>query len=120
MIDLNSSVHPSLRLYPKHLAINSRLSPLANLLRSPSSGGIKTEQALEPQSVEEVSNRMADRGAVLNTGRVRRLLDELLAAGLMTQIPHKGHAGTRYRLGSGPAVDEALDQDHEIVTTQAP
>lgn len=74
---------------------------------------------LEPQSVEEVSNRMADRGAVLNTSRVRQLLDELLVLGLVTQIPRKGHAGTRYGLGSGPVVDAALDQAYEIINGPA-
>ena len=49
---------------------------------------------------------------------VRQMLDELLAAGLVTQIPRKGRAGTRY--GLGPAIDTTLDQAYEIVTTQAP
>ncbi|KQR18880.1 hypothetical protein [Deinococcus sp. Leaf326] len=73
---------------------------------------------LEPQSVEEVSNRMAERGAVLDTSRVRQLLDELLAAGLLTQTPRKGHAGARYALGAGPAIDAALDQAYEVVKGQ--
>ncbi|KQR02005.1 hypothetical protein [Deinococcus sp. Leaf326] len=74
---------------------------------------------LEPQSVDEVSSRMAERGAVLNNSRVRQLLDELLAAGLVTQVPRKGHAGTRYGLGVVPAVDTALDQAYEIVASQS-
>lgn len=73
---------------------------------------------LEPQSVEQVTNRIADRGAVLNTGRVRQLLDELLAVGLLTPTPRKGHAGARYALGAGPAIDAALDQTYEVVKGQ--
>jgi hypothetical protein len=74
---------------------------------------------LEPQSVDEVSSRMAERGAVLNNSRVRQLLDELLALGLVIQTPRKGHAGARYGLGSGPEVERALDQAYEIVASQS-
>ncbi|WP_082506007.1 hypothetical protein [Deinococcus sp. Leaf326] len=69
---------------------------------------------LEPQLVEEITNRMADRGAVLNTSRMRQLLEELTAAGLVTQTPRQGNAGTRYGLGAGPAIDAALDQAYEV------
>lgn len=72
---------------------------------------------LEPQSVEEVSNQMAERGAVLNASRVRQLLDELLAARWVAQTLHQGHAGARYRLASGLAVNTALNQAYEIVAS---
>jgi DNA-binding IclR family transcriptional regulator len=70
---------------------------------------------LEPQAVEEITNRMADRGAVLNTSRVRQLLEELTTLRLVTQTPRQGNAGARYGLGAGPAVDAALDQAYELI-----
>ena len=75
---------------------------------------------LESQSVNEVADRIAVQGALLDLSRVQQLLKELSALGLLEHTPKKGHAGGRYALGSGPAVDEALDQAHEIVTAQAP
>lgn len=71
---------------------------------------------LEPQSVKQVADRIAGRGAVLDEGRVQQLLGELTALGLLEHQPQKGRTGSRYWLGSGPVVEAALDQAYEVVT----
>lgn len=71
---------------------------------------------LDSQSVNDVADRIALRGTMLDPSRVQQLLNELTALGLLEHTPKKGHAGGRYWLGSGPVVEDALDQAHEVVT----
>ena len=72
---------------------------------------------LESQSVNDVADRIAVQGTLLDLSRVQQLLHELSALGLLEHTPRKGHAGARYSLGSGPTVEEALDQAYEVVTS---
>lgn len=70
---------------------------------------------LEPQSVEEVTNRIAERGAVLDPARVRQLLDELKDLGLLEYTLKMGRTGSRYWLGTDPGVEQALDDAYAVV-----
>ncbi|KQR00511.1 hypothetical protein [Deinococcus sp. Leaf326] len=70
---------------------------------------------LEPQSVNDVADRIAVRGAVLDLSRVQQVLNELTALGLLGHTLKKGREGGRYWLGSGAAVEDALDQAYEVV-----
>lgn len=71
---------------------------------------------LEPQSVKDVADRIAVRGAVLDLSRVQQLLGELAALGLLGHKAQQGRTGGRYWLGSGPAIEDALDQAYGVVT----
>lgn len=71
---------------------------------------------LDSQSVNDVAVRIALRGAMLDLSRVQQLLNELTGLGLLEHTPKKGHAGGRYWLGSGSAVEDALDQAYVVVT----
>lgn len=70
---------------------------------------------LEPQTVEEVTNRIAARGAILDPARVRQLLEELRELGLLDHQPQTGRVGNRYWLGTGPLIERALDDAYAVV-----
>lgn len=75
---------------------------------------------LDPQSVEEVTNRIAARGAVLDPARVRQLLDELKALGLLEHTSKTGRTGGRYWLSADPLVEQALDDAYAVVKSGSP
>ena len=70
---------------------------------------------LAPQSVRDITDRVAGKGTVLDPARIRQLLYELKDMGLLEHAPQLGRAGSRYWLGSEPAVEKALDEAYLIV-----
>lgn len=70
--------------------------------------------SLEGESVTEVADRLAERGHVQTSARVRQLLDELTSVGVLQREGGKGRMGSRYRLGGGMAVEVALDRAYGL------
>ncbi|WP_235514446.1 hypothetical protein [Deinococcus sp. Leaf326] len=75
---------------------------------------------MESKSLNDVAVRIALRGAMLDLSRVQQLLGELTALGLLEHTPKRGHAGGRYWLGSGAAVEDALDHAYAVVKGGTP
>lgn len=75
---------------------------------------------LEPQTVKDITDRLATRGALLDPSRVRFVLEELKDLGLLDHAPQVGRAGSQYWLGSGPRVERALDDAYVVVRSSSP
>lgn len=70
--------------------------------------------SLEGESVTEVADRLAERGHLQTSARVRQLLDELTSVGVLRREGGKGRMGARYRLGGGMVVEVALDRAYAL------
>lgn len=57
---------------------------------------------------------LAERGQQAQPATLRRALDHLAAVGLVEVEKATGRSGTRFRLGSGAAVEAALDRAYEL------
>lgn len=70
---------------------------------------------LESQSMNDMADRIAVRGAVLDLLHARQILNELTTLGLLEHTLKRGREGGCYWLRSGAAVEDALDQAYEVV-----